>query len=115
LVTVSLDFPCTFFPKCLYNHCQGQCHIFSEICVTLDAVPLSDLSWNGVMLDTWLQIKWWKNQHVHPAVWNFVCWLPRYASTIIYHCIALIQLLYRWQHQSWKLWITPHIVFRFHS
>jgi hypothetical protein len=31
--------------------------------------------------------------------------LPRYTSTIIYHCITLLQLLWRWQHQSQKLWI----------
>jgi hypothetical protein len=45
-----------------------------------------------------------KNQHFHPAACNLVHWLPRYASTIIYRCIALLQLLYRWQHQSLKLW-----------
>jgi hypothetical protein len=33
---------------------------------------------------------------LYPSAWNFVHWLPRYASTIIYHCIALLQLLYRW-------------------
>jgi hypothetical protein len=44
-----------------------------------------------------------KNQHVHPSAWNVVHWLPRYASTIIYCCIALLQLLYRWQYQSQKL------------
>jgi hypothetical protein len=27
-----------------------------------------------------------KNQHVHPEAWNFVHWLPRYVSTIIYNC-----------------------------
>jgi hypothetical protein len=43
--------------------------------------------------------------HVHPSSSNSVHWLPRYASTIIYSCIALLQLLYRWQHQSRKLWI----------
>jgi hypothetical protein len=36
-----------------------------------------------------------KNQHIHPAAWNCIHWLPRYASTIIYRCIALLQLLYR--------------------
>jgi hypothetical protein len=33
-----------------------------------------------------------KNQHVHPAAWSFVHWLPIYANTI-YHFITLIQLL----------------------
>jgi hypothetical protein len=51
-----------------------------------------------------------KNHHVHLTTWNFVHWLPRYASTITYFCIALLQLLYRQQHQSRKLWIHPRIV-----
>jgi hypothetical protein len=29
--------------------------------------------------------------------------------TIIYRSIALLQLLYRWQHQSGELWIPPLI------
>jgi hypothetical protein len=62
---------------------------------------------NRVRPDTWLQIKGCKNQHVHPAAWNFVHWLPRYAGIIIYCCIMLLQLLYRWQYQSLKLWIPP--------
>jgi hypothetical protein len=41
-----------------------------------------------------------------PAAWNFVHWLPRYASTIIYCCITTLQLLYRWRRQSRKLWIS---------
>jgi hypothetical protein len=55
--------------------------------------------------DTRLQIKGHKNNHVRPPTWNFVHWLPRYASTTIYRCIALLQLLRRWQHKSRKLWI----------
>jgi hypothetical protein len=47
------------------------------------------------------------NQHVHPAAWHFELWLPRYASAIIYRCIALLQLLYRWQQKSWELPILP--------
>jgi hypothetical protein len=41
-----------------------------------------------------------------PSCMKF-CTLASYASTIIYRCIALLQLLYRWQHQSQKLWIPP--------
>jgi hypothetical protein len=33
--------------------------------------------------------------------------LPRYASTIFHRCIALVQFLYRWQHQIQNLWILP--------
>jgi hypothetical protein len=55
---------------------------------------------------TQLQIKGRKNQHIHAAVWNFVNWLPRYDSTCMYRCIALLQLPWRWQHLSLKLWMT---------
>jgi hypothetical protein len=68
-----------------------------------------DQSQNCTRPDIRLKIKGRTNQHVHPAAWNFVHWLPRYASTTIYRCIALLQLLYRWQHQSWKLWMPPRI------
>jgi hypothetical protein len=37
-----------------------------------------------------------EKRHVHPAAWNAVHWLPRYAVTIIYCCISLLQLLYRY-------------------
>jgi hypothetical protein len=101
LFLVNLDFPCTahaFFPECLSNHCQGLCHTFTEICTKFDAVPLSHPSQNRIRPDTRLQIKGCKkNHHAHPSVWNVVCWLPRYAGTIICWWIALLQLLYRWQ------------------
>jgi hypothetical protein len=32
------------------------------------------------------------------AAWNVVHWLQRYAITIPYRYIALLELLYRWQH-----------------
>jgi hypothetical protein len=81
LVFMSLAFPCKFH-----------------------AVPLSDPSQNCIGLDTRLQIKGRKNCHIHLAAWNVVHWLPRYASTIVYHCIVL-QPLYRWQHKPQTLWI----------
>jgi hypothetical protein len=102
-VSVSLDFPCTahaFFPEHLSNHCQGLSRTFSEICTKCNAVPLSDPSRHRIRTDTRLQTEGRKHQHVHPAAWSFVYWFPRYANTIIYRCIALLKLLYRWQHQS---------------
>jgi hypothetical protein len=93
-LSVSSDFLCTahaFFPEHLYNHLQGLRHTFSEICTKFNAHSLS-------------------HQHVHPAAWNFVYWLPKYASTIVYPYIALLQLLHRWQFQSRKLWM-PVICF----
>jgi hypothetical protein len=109
LVSASSDFMCTadaFFPQRLSNHCQGIRGTFSEICTKFDGVPLSDPSRNRIRRGTRLQIKGRKNQHVHPAAWNCVPWLPRYTNTIIYRCIVLLQLLHRWQNQSRKLWIS---------
>jgi hypothetical protein len=48
-----------------------------------------------------------KRQHIHQAAWYVAHWLPVYASTILYRYIALLQILYRWQHQFLKLWIAP--------
>jgi hypothetical protein len=57
-------------------------------------VTSSDSSRNRIRPDTQLQIRGRKNQRVHRAAWNFVHWLS-YAHTVIYHCIALLQLPYR--------------------
>jgi hypothetical protein len=65
-----------FFAKRLSNHCQGPHHTFSKICTKSD-VPLSDPSWYRTRPNKQLQIKGHKNQHVHPAEWNFVHLLPR--------------------------------------
>jgi hypothetical protein len=102
-VSMSFKHPCishAFFPECLPNLCYGLHLTFSKICLKFGAHSLSDPFWNYSRPDTWLQIKGCKNQHIHPAAWNFVHRLPRYANTIIYRCIALLQLLYRWQHWS---------------
>jgi hypothetical protein len=59
-VLVSLDFPCTtyaFFPKRLFNHCQGLRCSSSEICTTFYAFPLLDSSRNHIWPHTWPQIK----------------------------------------------------------
>jgi hypothetical protein len=109
--SASLDFPCkvhSSFPKRLSNHCQGLRHTFSEICTTFNAVPLSDPSRSLVRPDTQLQIKGRKNQHVHPAAWNFVHGLPRYASTVIYRCIAVPQLLTDGSTSPWS-YEYPHV------
>jgi hypothetical protein len=67
-VSVSLDFPCTthaFFPKCLFNHCQGLHHTFCEIHTEFGDVPLSDPSRNQLRPDT--EKRKQKNQHIHPV------------------------------------------------
>jgi hypothetical protein len=80
-------------------------------CTKLDAVPLSDPSRSHIRPDTRFQIKERKNQQFHPAAWNSVHWLPRYASTIVYRCITLLQLLYRWQHQSENYGYPAYLLF----
>jgi hypothetical protein len=103
--------PCkahAFFPQRVSNHCQSLRRTFSEISTKFDAaVPTSDPSQSRIKSDTRLHIKGRKNQHVLPAACSFVHWLPRYATNIVYLSITLLQLLYRWQHQFRKLWITP--------
>jgi hypothetical protein len=70
---------------------------------SLTLFPLSEPSRNRIRRDRRLRKKEGsKNQHLHAAAWNSVHWLPRYSSTVIYRCIAPLQLLHRWQHQSRK-------------
>jgi hypothetical protein len=63
----------------------------------------------GSIAKSRFQIKGSKNQYFHPAAWNSVHWLPMYANTTIYCCIAVLQLLYRWHKLSRKLSIPPCI------
>jgi hypothetical protein len=105
-VSVSLDFLFTthaFFPERLSNRST-----VSVTCAKCDAHSLSDPSRNRIRPDTRLKIRS-EHQHIRPAAWNFVYWLQIFASTTIYWCIAQIQLLYSWQHQSRKLWILSLI------
>jgi hypothetical protein len=107
-ISVSFDFPSTahaFFPERLSNHLKGLRPIFPRFpqnlmhtrCRIHRQIP------SGLLHDSkWKVIE---NQNFHPTAWNFVHWLPRYSNAIIYSCIALVQLLYRRQHQSRKLWI----------
>jgi hypothetical protein len=108
-VSVRLDFPCTahaFFLERLSNHCQGLHRTSSETArnLMLFLCRIHHEIASGQI--TRLQIKWCENQQIQPAKWNLVHLLPRYVNTIIYRYIALLQLLYWWQHQSRKLW-TP--------
>jgi hypothetical protein len=79
---------------------------FSQIFAKFDAVSLMDPFRNRIRPHKHLQINGRKNQQVYPAAQNFIHRLPRYASIIISYCITLLQLLYRWQHMSRKLWIS---------
>jgi hypothetical protein len=96
-----------FFPERLFNHCKGFRCTVSEICTKFDTVPFSGPMWNPIRPVTRLQRKLFKKISTSTQLWNCVHWHPIYASTIIFCRIALVQLLYRWQHQSRKLWISP--------
>jgi hypothetical protein len=82
------------FPRFAQNLMPFLCRIHREIA-------------SSQMHDS--KYKYVKKSAHHPAAWNYVHWLPRYASTFMYCCIAPLQLLYRWQHQSLKLWIPPRM------
>jgi hypothetical protein len=70
---------------------------------------------NHISPDTQLQIKG-RNKSAHPPCCMKFCTLtPKICYITIYHCIVLLQLLYRWQYQSQKLWIPPCIALRLHQ
>jgi hypothetical protein len=123
-VSVSLSFPCTahaLFHERLSNHCQRLRHTFSAICKNLDPVNLSEPSLNHIRPDTRFQTKKDVKFGTFTQLSEILCtdsqdtpvlsstvtsrYYNWYASTIIYRCIALLQLLYRWQHRSRKLCI----------
>jgi hypothetical protein len=88
------------------SHCQGLCQTLHKIWCTLAVGSIVKL--DQARHDS--KCKGIENQCVHPAVWNFVHSVPRYASTIIYRSIVALQLLHRGQHQSRKLWIAVHLI-----
>jgi hypothetical protein len=83
-----------FFPRFAQNLMLSLCWIHREIA-------------SGQIHNSKQDVK---NQQVHLSAWNLVHWLPRYASIIIYLSVALTQLLYRWHHQSCKLWISHRML-----
>jgi hypothetical protein len=87
---VSLDFVCTahaFFPF-LFNHCEGLRHTFLRDLHRIWCFSFVEF----IVKSHQARYTIPKHQHFHPAAWNFVHWLPRYTSTIIYLYIALLQL-----------------------
>jgi hypothetical protein len=89
-------------PVRLSNNCHGLCQTFPKF----DEPFLLDPSRNSIGPDTRLQIRRPVKSASPPTAWNFVNWFQRCVTAIIYRCIALLQLLYRWQHQSRKSWIA---------
>jgi hypothetical protein len=59
----------------------------------LDAVKVMDYGYSHLQV-----------HHATTAL-QMVASVPEIMDTLIYSCITLLQLLYRWQHQSRKLWI----------
>jgi hypothetical protein len=110
-VSNSLDYQCTahsFFPECLSNHCQGLHSTFPKICTKYDDVPVSDQSQNRIRPHTELKIKGRYKLSRPPSCMKLCTLTQGMLVLIIYRCIALLQLLYRWQHQSLKLQIPSH-------
>jgi hypothetical protein len=89
--------PSHFFPRLTPNEMHTRCSVVGSIAKSRQ--------------DTQLQTKGRKDQHDDSAAWNVTHWLPGYASTIIYGCTELLQLLYRRKHQSRKLWTPRRIHF----
>jgi hypothetical protein len=93
------------FPECLTNHCRGPDPLFPRFAQNL--ISHSLVFFVGSIAKSH-EIKGLKKSARPPSCVKFIHWLPRYASAIIYHWIALLQLLYRWQHPSQKLWKPTH-------
>jgi hypothetical protein len=68
-------------------------------------LQMSDPSWSHIRPDTQLQIKEHKKSTHICSCTKFYVLTPKMSITVMYHCIALLQLLYRWQYPSWKLWM----------
>jgi hypothetical protein len=110
LISMSLDLS---FQTLVYGSCFFPERLFLRVSITLlqrfaqNLMHLpSDLSQNRISPDTQLQIKGHKKSIHPPSCINVVHLLPTYANTISYCCITLLQVLYRRQHQSRKLWIA---------
>jgi hypothetical protein len=106
-VSMISDFSCTahdFFPKGLSNHYQSLRPIFSEICTKFNSHS-TDPRRNRIRPDMRLQIKG-RNKSARPPSCVKFCMLT---PNIWYYCHLPLQLLYRWQHQSRKLWMLPRM------
>jgi hypothetical protein len=107
-VLVSLDFSIQmlvynscFLPQMLPNHYQGLHHTSFDICTKFVACSLSHPLRNCIRPHTQLKIKGHKNQHGHLAE-NFYT-DSKDMLVLSCHGIMVLQLGYRWQHQSKKL------------
>jgi hypothetical protein len=74
-----------------------------EVFIKLYAHSLSKPLWNCIRTDTRLQIKERKNQHIHPAAWNYVHWLQSYKVNS-----KVIPVIDRGGLQSGEMLRIPH-------
>jgi hypothetical protein len=97
-----------FFLERLYNHCQGLSRTLSVICTRFNVIlcrihcritsgQIRDSKQKNVKISMSIQL--------HEILYS-----QDMLVLIIYCCIALLQLLYRWHHQSQKLWMPHHVV-----
>jgi hypothetical protein len=111
-VSVSLDFPCmahAFFTERLSKLCQGVRRfpppppqdLHTVLCCSFvrSIMKLHQARYTTPNKRTY---KISMSTQLHEILYTD-------SQDILYCCIALLQLLYRWQHQSLKLWRTPHI------
>jgi hypothetical protein len=73
-----------FSPKLLSKHCQCLHPFFPRF--------VQNLTRNRIRPESRLQIK--RRKKPSHQLYNFINWLQRYSSTVIYRCIARLQILW---------------------
>jgi hypothetical protein len=97
---------CVFSSELLSNNRQGLVALSPKFSQIWRALVVGSIAKSHQATYTTPNNRTLKPTHP-PTAWNVVCWLSRCAATTItYHCIALLQLLYRWQHLPQKLLIA---------
>jgi hypothetical protein len=92
-------------PCCLTTVSVSIALFSSQICTKFDAVLLSDPSRNHIRPDTRLQLK--GKDQAHPLSFVKCCTLTHKIHQYVLSTTVTsfyYKLLYRWQHQSRKLW-----------
>jgi hypothetical protein len=98
-------------PEGLLNHCEGLRSTFPKIGTKFDAhslFPSLIHRENRHGSRTRLRINACENCRCPPSYVQLGT-LTRHISPTIFRCFALLQLLYRWRHQSRIFWI-PHCI-----
>jgi hypothetical protein len=93
-----------FFLELLSNHFQSLGRTLSEVCTTFNAHSLSDPSLTCFRPDKWLQKKR-KKSVLRSSFLKCFTLAPNWLVPQLTVANVLLQMFYRWQQQSWKLWI----------